>query len=181
MKQIKSKNKILNLIKNPFFQYILLSSILLLVLLVYFSQSSVILFFVKWTTIILNYLLNILTIKTRMNGDFIMLLDGSQIKFQIAPDCTGIYPFVILTSLMIGFPFVPIIKKILGILLAALYTILFNFLRLILLFVIARHSVKWFEIAHIFIWQVSFVLLIVLFFFWWIQWARKIKKKTIQK
>lgn len=163
--------------RNPMLHFIFISVFFLLVLMVFVSQTNVSVFFVKNTTIFLNYLLNLLHFKTRMTGNMILLLDGSQIKFQIIPDCTGIYPLIILTSLIAGFP-TRIQKKFLGILFATIYTFLFNYLRLILLFVIGRISAKWFEIAHIFIWQVSFVLLIVIFFFWWVQWAKNTNKQV---
>ena len=172
----KQKSIFLSFFTNPFFQFVFFSLVLIFSLLIFFSQSTITIFLEKWTTIILNFLLNLLQIKTRMTGNLIMLTDGSQIKFQIIPDCTGVYPFIILASLIISFPAI-FIKKIWGILFALLYTFLFNYLRLILLFVIARHSAKWFEIAHLIIWQVSFVLLIIIYFFWWIQWAKRIEKQ----
>ena len=164
------------LLKNRFFQFIVISLLAMTLLLVLAFRSDVSIFLTKWTTIILDNMLNWLHFKTRMTGNQILLLDGSQIKFQIIDDCTGIYPFIILTSLMIGFPSA-LIKKIIGILAAVFFTFLFNYLRLILLFVIGRHSAKWFEIAHLFIWQISFVLFIVFFFVWWVQWVIKVQKK----
>jgi exosortase/archaeosortase family protein len=169
------KTNQLSWVMSPMFQFISISVILLTILMVFVSQTSVSVFLEKNTTIFLNYLLNLLHFKTRLTGNMILLLDGSQIKFQIIQDCTGIYPYIILTSLIAAFP-ARLSKKILGILLAFVYTFLFNYLRLILLFVIGRSSAKWFEIAHIFIWQVSFVLLIVIFFFWWVQWAKNTNK-----
>jgi exosortase/archaeosortase family protein len=175
-KTINKKITIKSWLTNPFFQFISISSILLVILMLYVSQTSVDNFFVKGTTVLLDNILHFFHFKTRLTGNIIMLLDGSQIKFQIIQDCTGIYPFIILTSLIAGFP-VRFIKKLVGTFLALVYTFIFNYLRLVLLFVIGRHSAKWFEIAHIFIWQVSFVLLIIIFFFWWVQWAKNINKK----
>jgi exosortase/archaeosortase family protein len=168
-------NKKANWYMNPFLQFTVISCVLLLLGMLFVSQMSVSVFFEKWTTIILNSIMQWFHFKTRMTGNFILLLDESQIKFQIVQDCTGIYPFIILTSLIVGFP-AKLFKKLAGIGLAFLYTFVFNYLRLVLLFAIGRKSVKWFEIAHIFIWQVSFVLLVVIFFFWWVQWAKKINK-----
>jgi exosortase/archaeosortase family protein len=175
-KVVKKQLPIQKWLSNPFFQFIGISSILLVILMLYVSQAAVDNFFVKGTTVLLDHMLHWFHFKTRLTGNFILLLDGSQIKLQIIQDCTGVYPFIILTSLMAGFP-VHFIKKLVGIGLALVYTFIFNYLRLVLLFAIGRHSEKWFEIAHIFIWQVSFVLLIVIFFFWWVQWAKKINKK----
>ena len=168
-------------LKNPYFLFVCISSISMLILLLFVSQMSVSVFFQKWTTILLNTILHLIHIKTRMSGNMILLLDGSQIKFQIIMDCTGIYPFIILASLIAGFP-VKITKKLSGFMIALFYTFLFNYLRLVLLFIIGRYSAKWFEIAHIFIWQVSFVIYIVIFFFGWIQWAtKKTNKSTTNK
>jgi len=160
----------------PTFRFLFVTISVMLILLLYVSQSSVTVFFEQWTSISLQWILNILHIKTRLTGNILLLLDGTQIKFQIVPDCTGIFPLIILISLLVGYPS-SFVKKFYGILLAFFYTFLFNYLRLVLLFVIARKSVHWFEIAHIFIWQVSFVFLIVSYFFWWMQWKRKIKQK----
>jgi exosortase/archaeosortase family protein len=176
MKQKAIKQKyFFKWLQNPFFIYILITIVCLLLLLVYVSQASVSIFLEKWTTILLNSILNLIHIKTRMNGNLILLLDGSQIKFQIIPDCTGIYPLIILISLMAGFP-VKFLKKIIGLGLAIVCTFIFNYVRLVLLFIIGRASAKWFEIAHLIIWQISFVLFIVLFFFGWMQWAKKTNK-----
>lgn len=170
------KNKIWNPFLNPTFRFIFITISLMLLLLLYVSQASITDFFVNWTSISLHWILQVLHIKTRLTGNILLLLDGSQIKFQIIPDCTVIFPFIILFSMIIGYPS-RIQKKLFGILIAFFYTLLFNYIRLVLLFVIGRKSVHWFEVAHIFIWQVSFVLLIVGFFFWWMQWQKNIKKK----
>jgi exosortase/archaeosortase family protein len=175
-KYLNKKTTIKSWLTNPFFQFISISSILLVILMLYASQTSINNFFVKGTTVLLDNILHFFHFKTRLTGNMILLLDGSQIKFQIIQDCTGVYPFIILTSLMAGFP-VRFLKKLVGIGLALIYTFIFNYLRLVLLFMIGRHSEKWFNIAHIFIWQVSFVIFIVIFFFWWVQWAKNINKK----
>jgi exosortase/archaeosortase family protein len=107
-----------------------------------------------------------------VSGYQIALLTGSEMKFSIILDCTGVYPFVILTALMIAFP-TTAKKRIIGVLGAFLTTFVFNTARLILLIYIGHSSRENFQYAHVFIFQITFILLIVIYYLWWLSWIQK--------
>lgn len=125
-----------------------------------------------FTTWLTNTLLNLLGLETMVSGYRIALLTGSEMKFSIILDCTGIYPFVILTALMISFP-TAFKKRVIGVVGALLTTFVFNTARLILLIYIGHSSRENFQYAHVFIFQITFILLIVIYYLWWLSWIQK--------
>ena len=125
-----------------------------------------------FTTWLTNTLLNLFGLETMVSGYRIALLSGSEMKFSIILDCTGIYPFVILTALMISFP-TSVKKRVIGVVGALLTTFVFNTARLILLIYIGHFSRENFQYAHVFIFQITFILLIVIYYLWWLSWIQK--------
>jgi exosortase/archaeosortase family protein len=124
------------------------------------------------TTKITNWLLNVFHIPTLVQNTSIALTSGTEMKFSIIPDCTGIYPFIILFSLIVSFP-TESNKRFIGIVGAFFFTFIVNYARLVVLIAIGHHNRVYFQYAHVFIFQLTFILLIVVYFVWWLQWIQK--------
>ncbi|MCK5848943.1 MAG: archaeosortase/exosortase family protein [Caldisericia bacterium] len=127
------------------------------------------------TTSIVNFLLEAFGYETMVLGNKIALTTGTEMKFTIIPDCTGVYPFIILIGLIGAFP-IELSKRLVGVLGAFVTTFSINYIRLILLVAIGHKSREMFQYAHIFIFQISFILLIVIYFLWWVKWIMKNSK-----
>ncbi len=154
----------------PVLRFILLS-IAFISLLVFFSSLGFIQdFLIRFTAISLHGMLNALSIPVELVEPHVLQLsEGTRLRFSIVPDCTGIYPIAILTGIILAYP-ARKTKKFLGIVGAVFSSLIVNFLRMISLMAIAVSSFRAFEIAHLLIWQTSFVLLVVGYFLWWIRW-----------
>jgi exosortase/archaeosortase family protein len=146
--------------------------VLVLISLLPFIQDPLLAFTTKFT----NGCLQMIGLDTVVVGNQIALQSGSEMKFAIIPDCTGIYPFFILTALIISYPTKGKLR-FLGVIGAFVTTFVFNYARLILLIYIGHASREYFQYAHVFVFQITFILLIVLYFLWWLSW---IHKKTKQ-
>jgi archaeosortase B (VPXXXP-CTERM-specific) len=175
-KEIKTKIKKPSPIKVVISKFIIFSSLIIVVLTLLFSIDSIENFFIKMTAISANYLLNFFGINTKLSNNVITLLRGLKSSFKIIPDCTNIYPFIILTGFILAYPEKKK-KKMYGIALAFLVSLIVNYVRLISIIAIAQKSVAAFEYAHIYIWQTSFVALVIFYFLWWIKWAVPTNKK----
>jgi exosortase/archaeosortase family protein len=146
--------------------------VLVLISLLPFIQDPLLAFTTKFT----NGCLQMIGLETVVTGNQIALQSGSEMKFAMIPDCTGIYPFFILTALIVSYPTIGKLRFI-GVMGAFVTTFVFNYARLILLIYIGHSSREYFQYAHVFVFQITFILLIVLYFLWWLSW---IQKKTKQ-
>jgi exosortase/archaeosortase family protein len=160
---------------NLSLKYILWVFVVILVLIFITLIPSVQNALLSITTNITNFLLETLGYKTMILGNKIALTTGTEMKFSIVPDCTGVYPFIILIGLIGSFP-AEISKRIKGIFGAFVTTFSINYFRLVLLIVIGHKSREMFQYAHIFIFQISFILLIIIYFLWWVKWIMKKSK-----
>lgn len=132
---------------------------------------------INFTAKSVNSLLNIFGVRASLRGTTILLLEGTKAKFNIIPDCTGIYPFIILVGFILAYP-ATLKQKFLGIVYAGVLSLVVNYIRLITLLIIAQKSFNAFQYAHIFIWQTTFVILVIFYFLWWINWSKKAEKKV---
>lgn len=149
----------------------ILLALLYISLLVFLSSLSFVqTFFTQFTASFLEILLNTVRVPVDLvNPVTLQLASGTRLKFVIIPDCTGLYPFAILSGFILAFP-ARKGKKMLGILGAFFASFTVNYLRMISIMAIAVHSQRAFEIAHLLIWQTSFIILVLGYFFWWIRW-----------
>lgn len=163
-------------LSDPMIRFIFIASSVCLLLLLITSLRSIETFLIQFTSFIQSKLLTWFQIPfetKNLGSQFIFqLLDGSQLRFVIIPDCTGIYPFVILVSFILGYPS-SWKHKWIGILTAASGTALVNFSRLTLLIQIGRVAQNAFPLWHTLIWQSSFFLFLVFFYFGWTKWIAR--------
>lgn len=154
----------------PILWFLLLSIIFISILVIVFSLGFVQDFFIKFTATSLYGIMNLLSIPVNLVEPHVLQLsEGTRLRFSIVPDCTGVYPIAILSGIILAYP-ARSGKKILGIIGAVFSSLLVNYIRMITLMAIAVSSFRAFEIAHLLIWQTSFVLLVVGYFLWWIRW-----------
>jgi len=171
MKKTK-QNKInpKKLVINPSLRFILLSIFIISILVFISSLNFIQQFLTAFTALSLHSILNALGISVRLVEPIVLqLVHGSQMKFSIIPDCTGIYPAVVLCGFIFAFP-ANSRKKTLGIFGAIAASFVMNYLRLVSLIALAQVSVRTFEIAHLIIWQSSFIILVIAYFLWWLRW-----------
>jgi exosortase/archaeosortase family protein len=162
-KQTKTK-------KSPVLSFILLALLYISVFIFLSSLSFVQTFLTQFTASVLEVILNAINIPVDLlNTVTLQLATGTRLKFIIIPDCTGIYPIAILAGFILAYPATRS-KKMLGIAGALFASFAVNYLRMISIMAIALHSLRAFEIAHLLIWQTSFIILVVGYFFWWMRW-----------
>jgi len=176
MKQIKPKQSFQKWLTDPIIRFIIITGGICVLLLLITSLRSVELFLIQLTSAIESQLLTWFHIPfetKNLGSQFIFqLLDGSKLRFVIIPDCTGIYPFIILLSFIIGYPS-SWKHKWIGILTAFIGTALVNFTRLTILIQIGRIAQHAFPLWHTIIWQSSFFLFLVFFYFGWTRWIER--------
>jgi exosortase/archaeosortase family protein len=155
---------------SPVLSFILLALLYISLFIFLSSLNFVQSFLTQFTASFLEILLNALKVPVDLvNPVSLQLAGGTRLKFVIIPDCTGLYPFAILAGFILAFP-AKKGKKLLGIIGAFLASFSVNYLRMISIMAIAMHSQRAFEIAHLLIWQTSFIILVLGYFFWWIRW-----------
>ncbi len=95
-----------------------------------------------------------------------------EFSISIARGCDAVEPSIIFLASVLAFPS-PMRIKWPGILLGIFALMLLNFVRVITLFITGVHYPDMFEIMHIEVWQVVFLILAIVFFFLWLKWAVK--------
>jgi exosortase/archaeosortase family protein len=166
--KLKNKKSVLKM--SPVLRFMLLALLYISLFIFLSSLSFIQNFLTQFTASFLEILLNALNVPVDLiNPVSLQLAGGTRLKFVIIPDCTGLYPFAILAGFILAFP-AKNGKRILGIIGAFLASFAVNYLRMISIMAIAVHSQRAFEIAHLLIWQTSFIILVLGYFFWWIRW-----------
>jgi archaeosortase B (VPXXXP-CTERM-specific) len=166
--------------RREILRFSIVALLLIVGLVLFFSINSIENFLINFTARSTSFLLNLFGVRNSLRGNTILLLYGTKAKFQMIPDCTGIYPFIILVGFILAYS-ATLKKKLLGIVYAGLLTLIVNYIRLLMLLLVAEKSFKAFQYAHIFIWQTTFIILVIFYFLWWINWSKKEKLDTQQK
>lgn len=87
---------------------------------------------------------------------------------QIVPDCTPLFPALLLTGAILAFP-AGWRVKLAGVALGFAALWVYNLVRIVALFAVLRHAPAQFDLVHVYLWQ-SVTLLVVLGGF--VLWAR---------
>jgi archaeosortase B (VPXXXP-CTERM-specific) len=99
-----------------------------------------------------------------MNGFSVMIID----------ECTGMYELLVYAGCVLAYP-TTLRNKFLGIALGIPAMIIVNMLRLVFLSFVGMMYPALFSYVHYYLWQVTFIFLIVMFILLWIE---KIVKNT---
>ena len=116
-------------------------------------------------------LLNMLGVDAIKNGS-IVRLDGFQML--IVDECTGIFEILVYTAAVLAFP-TSMKKKAVGIAFGIPLLVLLNMTRLICLAFVGICSAESFEFVHLYLWQVTLILLIVIVLSIWIYKVVKVE------
>ena len=123
------------------------------------------------TASVLALLLNMLGVDAMTNGS-IVRLDG--LWMEIVDECTGIYEILVYTAAVLAFP-TSMKKKAVGIAFGIPLLVLLNMARLICLAFVGIYSAESFEFVHLYLWQVTLILLIVIVLSIWIYKVVKVE------
>ena len=104
--------------------------------------------------------------ETQLSGRFVL---HSDFRIEVIPECTGVFAFIILLSLILAYP-ARWGWKVTGLLSGALLILVVNQVRLVTLFLLGIKARDLFEEIHVFVWQGIFILIIA---FFWYAWARR--------
>lgn len=108
-----------------------------------------------------------------INYDNVIQSTANGFGVAIMPGCNGVEACIILIAAMFAFPAPWRMKLIgLGIGIVAVQTV--NLLRIISLFYLGQWNLKWFEFAHLFLWQALIMLDVLVVWLLWVGYlARK--------
>jgi len=105
----------------------------------------------------------------------ILTLDGFSI--QVVRQCTGIFEMMTISAVILAYP-TSKEKKLTGIILALPTIYFLNMFRLVLLSLLGLHYRFLFNAVHEYLFQVTFVFLVV---FFWIIWLKKVVEREAVK
>jgi len=91
---------------------------------------------------------------------------------EIIDECTAVFSSIVYCSAVLAYP-TTLKKKCIGIAFGvpALYTI--NIIRLFILTLIGIHHPEMFEFVHVYLWQASFIIFVVVIFLLWLNSIKK--------
>jgi len=85
---------------------------------------------------------------------------------EIIDECTGLFEMLIYLAAVLSFS-APIGKKVIGVLMGLPAIFIFNAVRIILLLVVGAHSYRAFNFMHLYLWQVTLIIMIATI---WVGW-----------
>jgi len=83
--------------------------------------------------------------------------------------CDALEPSALFIAAVLAFP-APVLLKIAGILIGTFCLLFLNLVRIVSLFLIGVYYPDVFDVLHLDIWQILFILLTLVFFLIWLQW-----------
>jgi archaeosortase B (VPXXXP-CTERM-specific) len=127
-------------------------------------------FLKKWTADITAVIANFFGLEVTAQGTLLILKTTT---FEIIQECTGLFAIMIYLSCVLAYP-TTIVKKGEGIILGVPLIVLLNLGRMVFLVYIGDHHQDLFEYIHSYLWQGTFIIVVILLWFIWIE---KIAKK----
>jgi len=112
-----------------------------------------------------SFLLNIFGMGTTAVGDTV---SSNKFSVDIESGCDGIEAIAIFTGAVAAYP-KPAKFKYKGILVGILFLLLMNIVRIVTLFFTGVHFPKLFDMMHVEVWQVIFIILAIVCWLVWIQ------------
>jgi len=87
-------------------------------------------------------------------------------SIQIVPDCTPLFPMLLLAGGVLAYP-APWKDRIIGLLLGTSTLWVYNVVRIFLLIAVMRYAPDQFDLVHVYLWQTLTILAVVGCFLWW--------------
>jgi len=117
------------------------------------------------TAIWLGKILSVLGFKTSVDGVFVGF--GST-GFTIIAECTGYTAIALFFSVVVAYPS-PVLKKLIGLAVGIPLIVAFNMLRLVIMALVLAHRPQYFELAHLYFWQIALIIFVVAIVVLWIE------------
>ncbi len=121
---------------------------------------------------IASFILNIFSYGTEAIG---MDIYNSAFTISVKRGCDAIEPMALFASAVLAFP-APFRRKIPGIAAGIAFLFLVNIVRIISLFLTGIYFPSAFDLMHLEVWQVVFILLAIVSWMVWIKWAQRKSK-----
>lgn len=165
--------KLKSIYQQPFYNlllkfFVLICLFYILWIMPFFQENiiaNVAIFYAKIST----FILNIFQIPVKAIGDS---LTGSDFSMRIRNGCDAVEATAILLCAMLIYPTTWKNKSI-GLLIGLSLLAILNIIRILSLYLINIYVPSLFEIMHVSIWQVLFIVFPILIILWWIKWSNK--------
>lgn len=117
------------------------------------------------TALILGAIFSLVGMDVVVRGD-VLTING--FSMEIIDECTAVFSSIVYCSCVLAYPATPK-HKALGILFGvpSLYAI--NLLRIFVLALVGMHNPEMFEFMHVYLWQASFIIFVVVLFLIWLK------------
>ncbi len=125
------------------------------------------------TASVLSIIMSFMGVESYSSGQSVYM-DGFSV--MIIDECTGLYELLVYIGCVLAYP-TTINKKMVGIFVGIPAMLLINMLRLVVLSFVGLFYPAFFGYMHYYLWQVTFIFLIVLLFLIWIE--KVVKSKSI--
>jgi archaeosortase B (VPXXXP-CTERM-specific) len=154
--------------------YVLLFLVLcLLFYLLYYalliSGSGLLLRLREFTASLVGFVFSAAGADVMVNGALVSI---NGFGLEIIDECTAVFSSIVYCACILAYPSTPR-KKVVGVALGvpALYAI--NILRLSILALVGIYSPHLFEFVHVYLWQATFIIFVVLIFLLWLRFVVK--------
>lgn len=133
------------------------------------SGSAAILWLREFTARVLGTIFALAGANVVVNGAFVTI---NGFGLEIIDECTAVFSSIVYAACLLAYP-TTIRKKVIGIALGvpALYAI--NILRLVILAQVGISRPALFAFVHVYLWQASFIIFVVVIFILWLKFVVK--------
>jgi archaeosortase B (VPXXXP-CTERM-specific) len=97
-----------------------------------------------------------------------VLVSYGQSGLSIIAECTGYTALVLFLSVVLAYPS-PLVKKLTGLAIGFPLILAFNMLRLVVMALVLAHKPQYFDVAHLYFWQVALIIFVVALVVFWIE------------
>ena len=123
----------------------------------------------EFTAHVLGFIFSLASAEVVVNGAFVTI---NGFGLEIIDECTAVFSSIVYSACILAYP-TAIRKKGIGVALGipALYAI--NILRLVILAQVGISHPALFEFVHVYLWQASFIIFVVVIFLLWLKFVVK--------
>ncbi len=159
--------------KNPILLFLLVFGVLMslfyAVWITEFFKENIFNHVLHINAIIASALLNLFGYGTVASGTDI---SSAQFSISVKRGCDAIEPIALFASAVLAFP-ATFQKKLPGIAIGVVFLLSVNMIRIISLFLTGLYAPAFFDIMHMEVWQVVFILLALVSWIIWIRWSQQ--------
>lgn len=134
-----------------------------------YAQENIQVHIVSVNAKISSFVLNIFGMKTRATNE---LISSAYFSVGIAKGCDAIEAMALFAAALLSFP-AKWLHKLAGFFAGIAILFILNIVRVVSLFMIGVYYPKAFEIMHVEVWQVLFIIFAIGLWIFWIKWTGK--------